>query len=116
LLAPTSVGPVSDQTSGLATVRSVAGLCGGSGFVERAGDLLFAAFKPDDAYLIGVYGHLTDWARRDILEVVVHNWPDAGIMLATFAVGLTQQFADAERQELRHAGISSSMIEIEGKV
>jgi hypothetical protein len=88
----------------------------GSGFVKRSGDLLFVAFKPTDAYLIGIYDHVSDWARRDILATLVRNWPDAGIVLPTSALGLTQQFSDADRQRLRNAGISGSMVEVDGKV
>ena len=87
-----------------------------SGFVRRGGDLLFAAFKPTDAYLIGIYRHVTDWARRDILVTVVHNWSDARIVLPTSALGLTPHHSDTERLGLRDAGISGSMVEVEGKV
>jgi hypothetical protein len=86
------------------------------GFVKRGGDLLFAAFRDDDAYLIGIYQHLTDWARKDILEIVVRNWPTSGIVLETQAIGLTNEFTDEERRQLRNAGISSPMVEVDGKV
>jgi hypothetical protein len=86
-------------------------------FVERGGDLLFAAFKPDDAYLIGFYEHMTDWARKDILETVARNWPQAGIVHELRGViGLTQNFSDEDRLQLQRAGISSNAFEMDGKV
>jgi hypothetical protein len=86
-------------------------------FVERGGDLLFAAFKPDDAYIIGFYEHITDWARKDILETVARNWPDAGVVHELRGViGLTQNFSDEDRLQLQQAGISSNAFEMDGKV
>lgn len=88
------------------------------GFVERRGrtDLLFAAFTASDAYLIGLYPH-GSWALKELLEIVVHNWPDAGLMLkCDFVLGLEREWTDDERLELREAGIAQPMIEIDGKV
>lgn len=52
------------------------------GFVKRGGDLLFAAFGADDAYLIGIYQHLTDWARKEVLgdrrPQLADRWNHAG--------------------------------------
>lgn len=86
------------------------------GFVERGEDLLFAAFLPDDAYLIGIYGHLTDWARKEVLEILVRNWPASGLVFETGAIGLTNEHSDEDRRILRNHGISSPMIVLDGKV
>jgi hypothetical protein len=86
-------------------------------FVERGGDLLFAAFQPDDAYLVGFYEHVTDWARKDILGIVARNWPDADIVHELkFATGLSQDFNDADRRELQQAGFSTGAMVVDGKV
>jgi hypothetical protein len=86
------------------------------GFVERADDLLFAMFTPTDAYLIGIYPH-GSWGLTEMLEIVVRNWPDDGLMLSSnFVIGLAQKWTDEERLQLRKAGISSAMIELDGKV
>ena len=83
--------------------------------VSGSDDLVFAMVTPTDAYLIGVYPH-GSWGLTEILEIVVRNWPDAGLMLPTHAIGLTNKWTDEERLELREAGISSPMIELDGKV
>ena len=86
-------------------------------FVEQGDDLLFAAFTTGDAYLIGIYRHATDWARKNILETIARNWPDAGIAhQGSYAIGLTQNFTDAERLELQRAGVSANAIQVDGKV
>ena len=86
-------------------------------FVKRGNDLLFAFFKPDDAYLIGIYEHLTDWARKNILEIAARNWPDAGIVhKLNFVTGLTNEYNDTERLELQKAGISVGAISTEDGV
>jgi hypothetical protein len=88
---------------------------GEDGFVTRANDLIFAMFAPNDAYLIGIYGH-GSWGLTEVLEIVVRHWPDAKLMLPTHAIGLTQKFTGEERLQLRKAGVASPMIEVDGKV
>ncbi len=86
-------------------------------FLRRGTDLLFTAFKPGDAYLVGVYQHATDWARREILETIARNWPDGGIIhQLRYTIGLKHDFNDQERLELQQAGISANAIEVDGKV
>lgn len=78
--------------------------------------LVFAVFRPRDAYLIGLYGH-RDWARRSILETMIRNWPDTGIVIKLQGViGLTNDWGDRDRKQLREAGIARSMIEYDGAV
>jgi hypothetical protein len=86
-------------------------------FVERGDDLLFVAFKPGDAYLIDIYDHVTDWARKDILATIARNWPEAGLVHELKSViGLTHEFDDADRLEIQKAGVSVGAIETDGKV
>jgi hypothetical protein len=62
-------------------------------------------------------GTATNWSAQSILETVVANWPDAGIMVRSqFAVGLTQHWNDEQRRELRLAGVSGGVVEIDGHV
>jgi hypothetical protein len=49
---------------------------GRGGFNARGGDLLYAVFRPDDAYLLGIYTH-NDWARQELVRVIVRNWPES---------------------------------------
>jgi hypothetical protein len=80
-------------------------------FVKRDGPLLFAAFRPADAYLIDIADHKS-WTRADILRIIVEEWPDAGIVHKVD--GLTPpSVSEAERQRLRNVGIGA-MIEING--
>lgn len=64
-----------------------------NGFVRRTSDVLFAIFRPDDAYLVDIFAHPAEanWAARRILEIVVRTWPDAELVWGgTFATGLTR--------------------------
>jgi hypothetical protein len=86
------------------------------GFVERGDDLLFGAFTPGDAYLIGILPH-GSWALKELLAVIVHNWPDAGLMLKLdFVLALEREWTDEERVVLRGAGVATPMVTIDGKV
>jgi hypothetical protein len=86
------------------------------GFVERGDDLLFAAFTPSDAYLIGIFPH-GSWALKELLAVIVHNWLDAGLVLPlNFVLALVHEYTDEERLQLRGAGIAGPMVTIDGKV
>jgi hypothetical protein len=90
-------------------------------FVKRTPHVLFVAFKPDDAYLVDVAEHESDganWSALAILEGVVRNWPDAGILVASsYATGLaSDNWSDEGRQDLRRAGVSTGAVEIDGRV
>jgi hypothetical protein len=86
---------------------------------KRTEHVLFIAFQPDDAYLIGIYPHERDganWAEKAILEVLVRNWEGAGVLFASqYAIGLTREFDDADRLELQKAGMGL-MVMIDGRV
>lgn len=77
------------------------------GFLARSDHVLFVAFRRDDAYLVDLARHESDganWAALGILEVVVRNWPDAGILVpaSDFVLGLSGgNWSDADRRELR---------------
>lgn len=85
--------------------------------VVRGDDLLFVAFKPDDAYLIGIFAHNSDWARISIVETMARNWPDAGLVHGSdFLIGTTQEWDDEERLELQKAGFAAAPVVVDGKV
>jgi hypothetical protein len=87
-----------------------------SGFVKRGGPLLFTIFRHNDAYLIGVFSH-GDWALKQVLEIVVRNWPDAGIVLdSKSGAVLAHEYTDDERLELRNCGVAMPAIMVDGRM
>lgn len=85
------------------------------GFVKRDGPIIFAVFRPDDAFLIDIMTH-KDWAREHVIEVIVRNWPNAGLVHEMKdVVGLTRTIDDDDRKTLRNAQVNTPL-EIDGKV
>jgi hypothetical protein len=85
------------------------------GFAARTGPLLFAAFQYQAAYLIQIYEHGA-WTKKELIEIAIRNWPDAGIVHELEGVlGLAQSYTETEHLSLRNAGINSP-IEYAGKV
>jgi hypothetical protein len=84
------------------------------GFVERTGDLLFAAFMRYNAYLIAVYPH-GSWTELDLLRVVAHNWPDVGVINPIIGLKLAGLISDEERKQARNSGLAG-VVEIDGKL
>jgi hypothetical protein len=82
---------------------------------EHADDLIFAMFTKTDAYLIGVYDHRS-WGLTEVLKIVVRNWPNAGLMLETHAIGLEPERTDEERLQLRQGGINTTGVLVDGKL
>jgi hypothetical protein len=86
---------------------------GRGAFTARGGDLLYAVFRPANAYLLGIYTH-NDWAREELVRVIVRNWPDAGLFLkSNYAVGTRAQFTDDDRRQLRRANINEALFEVD---
>lgn len=84
-------------------------------FNKRSSDLLYAMFRADDAYLLGIYTH-SDWTRRELVEVAVTNWPDAGLFVrSNYALGVTTHFTDEDRRKLRASGVND-FVEVDGVV
>lgn len=87
---------------------------GRGGFNVRGGDLLYAVFRPDDAYLLGIYTH-NDWAREELVRVIVRNWPNAGLFIkSNYAQGTTAHFTDDDRRRLRRTNINEVLFEVDG--
>lgn len=87
---------------------------GCAGFTARGRDLLYVIFRPEAAYLLGVYNH-SDWAREHLVRVIVRNWPDAALFVkVNYAIGRTAQLTDEDRAELRRANINETLFEVDG--
>lgn len=85
-------------------------------WVKRGEDLLISAFGQFDAYLVGIHPH-GSWALKELMEIVVRNWPDAGLVLKSMS-GLrpaSPEPTDEERLKLHNAGVTV-MLEIDGVV
>ena len=79
----------------------------------RGPDLLFAAFKPGDAYFIGIYPHGA-WTDLGIVETIVRNWPIAGILLGSHSgLRLATQPTAVEYRKMRRSGVFVP-IEVDG--
>ena len=84
------------------------------GFVERTGPLLFAVFKPDDAYLLDIMDH-GRWTSRHLLEVLVREFPDSGGFHVIKGVsGLRKEYSEEDHRRLRNAGINTAFM-IDGR-
>jgi hypothetical protein len=76
----------------------------GDGYVVRTGDLLFAAFRRTDAYLLDVLGHGA-WIDQSLVEIAKTNWPESGLFV--HVENMTSEFSVSEddRKRLRDSGI-----------
>jgi hypothetical protein len=85
-------------------------------WVKRGADLLIGAFDATNAYLVGIYPH-GSWALKELMEIVVRNWPDAGLVLAPMSGTrlASPEPTDEERLELHNAGVTV-LLEIDGVV
>lgn len=85
------------------------------GFVKRTGPLLFAAIKPQDAYLIDILDHVS-WTREHLIETIVQEWPNAELVQELKgAMGLAHTITEEDRKTLRKKHVNA-LFEIDGKV
>lgn len=84
------------------------------GFVERDNPIIFAIFRKGRVYLIDILFH-GDWAREHVVQVIVNNWPDAGLVHEMKGVDLVRPVTDQERLELQNVQINT-VLKIDGKV
>lgn len=90
-------------------------------FTGRTEHVLFVSFVGGDAFLIDLRSHESDganWSELAILQTIVRNWPDVGILQSSdTALGLVGgNWSDEDRRELRQAGVSGGLVEIDGRV
>lgn len=85
------------------------------GFVKRSKPLLFAVFKQDTAYLIDIFDH-GGWASDAIPEIILRNWPDAGIIHDLGILCSRESYTEIEKIGLRNAGLTTAYEANDGKV
>jgi len=84
------------------------------GFVSRTGPLLFAAFRPGNAYLIDIMEH-GSWTSKKLIEVVVSEFQDSSVFVTLEGVvGLSCELDEHGRQTLRKGGVNFPVM-INGK-
>jgi hypothetical protein len=88
-----------------------------NGFVVRSGPLLFAAFRPEAAYLIDIMQH-GDWTRDHVLEVMIDEWPTAGLVRevkGALPSAQSLRVTEQQRKAVRKAH-ANTMFEYRGKL
>jgi len=94
----------------------LANTIGADGFVTRDDPLLFAAFRPDEAYLIGIFGH-SDWTREDVANILIDEWPGSGFVRELpHVIGLSGVTTEKNRALARSSGINAPFMQRNGKV
>lgn len=78
----------------------------GDGFVKRGKDLLMAAFRRDDAYLIDLLDH-DAWTKENLVKIAVTDWPDAHLFIVMPGMRLTLPVLEGDRGQLRAAGLTT---------
>ncbi len=79
------------------------------GFVKRDGPVLFAAFRPNDAYLIDIMHH-GDWVRERVMHLIIEEWPETGLMTQMTqlpSMSLSALPTEDERKKMRKAGVAA---------
>lgn len=85
------------------------------GFVERTGPLLFAMFRPADAYLIEIVPH-GGWTRDRVMQIVAKDWPGAGLVHEMKGVTPpSMSLSEQDRKVLRNKHVNA-FFECDGKV
>jgi hypothetical protein len=80
---------------------------------SRTGDLLFAVFRPEDAYLLQILPHGA-WTDESLIAIIVRNWLAANLLAGCLTgLELAQPIAPQERKQLHNAGVASP-VEIDG--
>jgi len=85
-----------------------------NGLVVGTRELLFAVFRPQDAFFIGIYGH--EWTNEEFVRICVRNWPSAQLFHeATFSTSLANPIRSGDREPLRNAGVTT-FLQVDGHV
>lgn len=81
----------------------------------RTPELLFAVFRPGDAYLLQILTH-ESWTDVSLLEVIVRNWPDAGLLAGSISgLALAEPITPEDRKRFRRGGVATP-VEVDGKL
>lgn len=84
------------------------------GFVKRTGPLLFAAFKPDHAFLIDIIEH-GGWTRDHVIQTMVAEWPNEDLVWELKGIiPSAKRTSESDRKALRNAHVNS-FFEKDGK-
>jgi hypothetical protein len=75
--------------------------------------LLFAVFKPHDAYLIDLMGH-KNWEHEHLIEVLVREWPSQNLAMVLAGILPGEPFSREDRKRLRNVGMPTTL-NIDGK-
>jgi len=83
-----------------------------SGFIVRAGPILFAFVTRDDVYCINIFPHGV-WAKQELIKILHRNWPAA---IANFKLNgvpsLAHSISNQDIAKLRKAGVKI-IVEVE---
>lgn len=79
---------------------------GNTGFVKRDGPLMYAIFFEDRVYLIDILGH-GDFANDNLIRILVHNWPNDGLVIKLNGILPGTSPTMRERSMLRSAGVDT---------
>lgn len=77
-----------------------------TGFVERTGPVLFAVFRPNDAYFVDVRDH-EGWSDKGLLEIINRNWPELLEIYRMKDMKPETTSTEEEITSLRKAGINT---------
>lgn len=85
-------------------------------YVKRTNELLFAVFRPTDAYLVDILPH-GSFHKHHVLEVMARTWPNDGLMLKSLSgARLAHEFSEDDSKELREHGVSAIGIMIDDEL
>lgn len=85
------------------------------GFVERDDPLLFAIFRPQQAYFIDAMGH-QDFPDDRLIRILLDTWPDEGLVSEVKGVlGGKQSWSKEDRAKLRSVGMFS-VVQFDGRL
>jgi hypothetical protein len=85
----------------------------GDGYVVRTGDLLFIAFRRDDAYLLDVLGHGA-WNNQSLVDIATTNWPESRLFFHVPKMTSEFSVSERERKKLRNNGIHTPVQTLDG--
>ena len=78
-------------------------------FTERTGDILFALFTDQEAYLLDVLGH-NDFGSPRLARIIIDNWPGSNFLIPLIGILPGVECSSGERHDLRKHGLQSTFI------